>query len=98
MQKENIKILLADADQEIVNSLAGLFERAGFTVHTAHNGREAFDKAIRFQPHIVLAEVLLHNMDGIELCNELRNTSLTKNGIIAFCTDRSEDYSQIAAF
>lgn len=98
MQKENTKILLADPNQEMVSLLAGLFEKAGFIVHTAYNGREAFDKAVRFQPHIVLAEVLLSNMDGIELCNDLRSTSLTKNGIIAFYTDRGEDYSQIAAF
>lgn len=98
MQKENTKILLADPDHEIVHSLSGIFEKAGFTVFTAYNGREAFDKAVRFIPHVTLTEVVLPGMDGIELSNELRSTSLTRNGIIAFYTDRSEDYSQVAAF
>ena len=72
--------------------------REGYQVYTATNGKEAVAKAREVVPHLILLDVMMPEMDGIETCQEIRKQDELKNTLIAFLTARGEDYSQIAGF
>ncbi|TND07600.1 MAG: two-component system, OmpR family, alkaline phosphatase synthesis response regulator PhoP [Bacteroidetes bacterium] len=91
-------MLLVDDDEHILLSLKGIFEDAGYEVVCAESGREAIDIAKKFQPHLVILDVIMPGMDGIEVCHELRQVATLQKTLIAFYTARAEDYSQIAGF
>lgn len=74
------------------------FKNSGYEVLVADNAAMALRHAASRLPHILLSEVMLPDMDGIELCKLLRKDPLTSGMIILFSTVRSEDYSQVAAF
>lgn len=95
---ETYRILVVDSDEHILMLLNGIFSRQNYSVHCAESGREALSIAKKFAPHLILLDVVLNGMDGIETCVELRQIPVLKNSLIAFYTARSEDYSQIAAF
>jgi two-component system, OmpR family, alkaline phosphatase synthesis response regulator PhoP len=97
-EKDIFRLLVVDDDEHILLSLKGIFESEGFNVVCADNGREAIDIAKKFQPHLVILDVIMPGMDGIEICHELRNIPTLQKSLIAFYTARGEDYSQIAAF
>jgi len=92
------KILLVDDEQDIVDMIAYNLEREGFEVMTANNGRQAIEVANANVPDLVLLDVMMPEMDGMETCREMRDSALLRNVRIAFLTARSEDYSQIAGF
>lgn len=92
------KILLVDDEPDILTFLGYNIEKAGYEVHTSTNGRDAIQKASEIRPHLILLDVMMPEMDGIETCEELRKSKLHENSIIAFLTARGEDYSQIAGF
>lgn len=89
---------MVDDDEHILLSLKSIFEAAGFNVVCCGNGREAIDVAKKFQPHVIILDVIMPGMDGIEVCHELRQIPTLQKSLIAFYTARAEDYSQIAAF
>jgi two-component system alkaline phosphatase synthesis response regulator PhoP len=98
MQEQKHKILLVDDEQDILDLLEYNLEKEGFEVYTAHNGREAIDVAKKVVPNLVLLDVMMPEMDGMEACSEMRQIEKLKNTFIAFLTARGEDYSQIAGF
>jgi two-component system alkaline phosphatase synthesis response regulator PhoP len=93
-----MKILLVDDEQDILEFIRYNLEKEGYQVYTADNGRKAIELAQRVLPHLILLDVMMPEMDGIETCRELRSMSEFKNTVIAFLTARNEDYSQIAGF
>ncbi|MCK6639265.1 MAG: response regulator transcription factor [Bacteroidia bacterium] len=97
-QKEEYRILLVDDDEKMLSSLQSLFESEGFNVVCATSGREGIEIARRFQPHLILLDVIMPGMDGVETCQELRQLPTLQKSLIAFYTARNEDYSQIAGF
>lgn len=98
MDTSKYRILVVDDEPDIVEFLSYNLKKEGFQVDTASNGRLAIEKTQSFKPHLILLDVMMPDMDGIETCEELRNQPATKNTLIAFLTARSEDYSQIAGF
>jgi len=98
MAEKIFKLLVADDEPDILEFLSYNLEKEGFAVSTAVNGREAIDKAKRENPDIILLDVMMPEVDGMEACRTLRELPQFQNTIIAFLTARTEDYSQIAGF
>lgn len=96
--KEQFRILVVDDDEHILLSLKSIFESAGYSVNCAESGKEAIDIARKYQPHLIILDVIMPGMDGIETCHELRGIPTLQKSLIAFYTSRAEDYSQIAGF
>jgi two-component system alkaline phosphatase synthesis response regulator PhoP len=96
--KERYRIMLVDSDEHILLSLKGILENAGFSILCTDNGKEAIELAKKYQPHLVIMDVVMPGTDGIEICHDLKSIPTLQKTLIAFYTDRSEDYSQIAAF
>jgi two-component system alkaline phosphatase synthesis response regulator PhoP len=95
---KRIKILLVDDEQDILDFLGYNLEKENFEVHTANNGVDAIKAAEKLSPDLIVLDVMMPGMDGIETCREIRQINTLKNTIIAFLTARNEDYSQIAGF
>ncbi len=93
-----IKILLVDDEQDILDFLSYNLEKEGFKVDCATNGKDAIAKAKKQTPDLIVLDVMMPGMDGIETCREIRHIESLKNVLIAFLTARNEDYSQIAGF
>lgn len=93
-----MRILLVDDEQDILDIIEYNLEQEGFYVMTASTGKEALQIAEKFQPHLILMDVMMPEMDGIETCTQLRNLPQFANTIIALLTARGEDYSQLAGF
>lgn len=98
MEQTSHKILLVDDEPDILEFISYNLKKSGYEVSLAHTGKEAVVKAREIVPHLILLDVMMPEMDGIETCEELRSYPELKNTIIAFLTARSEDYSQIAGF
>jgi two-component system alkaline phosphatase synthesis response regulator PhoP len=100
MSTENIphKILLVDDEADILEFLSYNLKKEGFLVELADNGSDAIRIAKEFQPTLVLLDVMMPGMDGVETCRQLRELPFGKTLLIAFLTARGEDYSQIAGF
>lgn len=92
------RILLVDDEADILEFISYNLIREGYQVYTATNGKEAVAKAREVVPHLILLDVMMSEMDGIETCQEIRKQDELKNTLIAFLTARGEDYSQIAGF
>ena len=92
------KILLVDDESDILLLLKYNLEKEKFLVRTASNGREGIEVAKDFMPDIIVLDVMMPEMDGIETCLELRQIPELKNVLITFLTARGEDYSQIVGF
>jgi two-component system, OmpR family, alkaline phosphatase synthesis response regulator PhoP len=92
------KILIVDDEPDIVEFLSYNLKKEGFNIYSATNGKQAIQMVGKFQPHLVLLDVMMPEMDGIETCEKLREHNLNENMLIVFLTARSEDYSQIAGF
>ncbi len=95
MQK---KILLVDDESDILELIKYNLEKEDFEVQLAFNGRDAITVAKDFRPDLIILDVMMPEMDGVETCIELRKIDQLKNVLIAFLTARGEDYSQIAGF
>lgn len=98
MKKKDIKILLVDDEPDILEILSYNLSAEGYNVFTANNGAEGVAKAKKKQPHLIILDVMMPEMDGIEACEIIRNTQGLENTIITFLTARGEDYSQVAGF
>lgn len=92
------KILLVDDEADILELIKYNLDREGFEVRVAYNGKKAIAEAISFIPDLILLDVMMPEMDGVETCIELRKMPKLKHVVIAFLTARGEDYSQIAGF
>lgn len=92
------KILVVDDEPDILDFLQYNLKKEGYETATAENGRQAILKAHEFHPHLILLDIMMPVMDGIEACRELRADPEFKTTIIAFLTARGEDYSQVAGF
>ena len=90
------KILIADDEPDILEMLEYALERDGFEVYKAHDGEDTLRKAIKHMPDIILLDVMMPKVDGIEVCRTLRNDSKFENTIILILTARSEEYSEVA--
>jgi two-component system alkaline phosphatase synthesis response regulator PhoP len=97
-QKEEYRILLIDDDEKLLSSMQRAFESEAFNVVCATSGREGIEIARRFQPHLILLDIIMPGMDGVETCQEMRQLPVLQKSLIAFYTARNEDYSQIAGF
>lgn len=91
-------ILIVDDDRDILNFLSYNIKKEGFNVFTAENGKVALDTLHHIKPSLILLDVMMPVMDGMEACQLIREKSAGEQPIIAFLTSRAEDYSQIAGF
>ena len=98
MNKKDTKILLVDDEPDIIEIVGYNLKNAGYQVFTANNGKEAIIQAEKHQPHLVILDVMMPVMDGIETCETLRENPKFAETIITFLTARGEDYSQFAGF
>jgi two-component system alkaline phosphatase synthesis response regulator PhoP len=98
MDNSKFKILLVDDEPDIVEFLGYNLKKEGYTILTANNGKDAVEIAKKEIPHLIVLDVMMPDMDGIETCRELREQKNLQDVLIAFLTARSEDYTQIAGF
>lgn len=96
MENNEYTILLVDDEPDILEFLSYNLRREGYHVVTSINGKEAIRLAKKERPHLIILDVMMPEMDGIETCTELKTYPELKHTIIAFLTARGEDYSQIA--
>ena len=98
MKKENIKILLVDDEPDIVEIIRFNLERVGYQISTAYNGVEAIKVAEKEIPHLIILDIMMPGIDGIETCERLRQDSKFNDTVIMFLSARGEDYSYVSAF
>jgi two-component system alkaline phosphatase synthesis response regulator PhoP len=91
------KILIVEDDLDIVEFLEYNLSKEGFIIEKAYDGVEGLEKAAKFKPHLILLDIMMPNMDGIECCTELRSNSNFRDTIIVFLTARSESFTQVSA-
>jgi two-component system alkaline phosphatase synthesis response regulator PhoP len=92
------KILVVDDDPDIVEILRYNLSMAGYDIKSATNGKEAIKKAKIFLPEIILLDVMMPEMDGIETCTIIKEIPSLNNTRIIFLSARNEDYTQLSAF
>ncbi|HNW90106.1 MAG TPA: response regulator transcription factor [Bacteroidales bacterium] len=95
MDNEHI-ILLVDDEPDIVEFLSYNLKKEGFKVYTASNGIDGIKTAKEIIPHLIVLDVMMPGIDGIETCSELKKIPALSRSLIMFLTARGEDYSQIA--
>jgi two-component system alkaline phosphatase synthesis response regulator PhoP len=98
MKNDNQTILLVDDEPDILEFVSYNLGKEGYNVFTSSNGKDAIDIAIKEKPDLIILDVMMPDLDGIETCRVIRETPELKNTLIAFLTARNEDYSQIAGF
>src|SRR3990167_7164432 len=92
------KILLVDDENDILEFVSYNLSKEGFQVLTCNNGKEAIQLAKKENPDLIILDVMMPEMDGIETCHELRSIDKLKDTLIIFLSARGEDYSQVAGF
>lgn len=95
---EKYKILIVDDEPDILEFMQYNLEKEGFEVFLASSGKQALEVAKQELPDLIILDVMMPGMDGMETCRELRSDPRLRDTIIAFLTARNEDYSQIAGF
>ncbi|WP_372473678.1 response regulator transcription factor [Capnocytophaga sp. ARDL2] len=95
MKNNDIKILLVDDEQDILDLLCINLEIENYQIETASNGKEAIEIAKKFQPHLIVLDVMMPELNGIEACKQLRQNILFQDTIIAFLSANSEEQTQI---
>jgi two-component system alkaline phosphatase synthesis response regulator PhoP len=98
MKKKDIKILLVDDEPDILEIVGYNLSQEGYKIVTATNGKEAVAAAKKEHPQLIIMDVMMPEMDGMEACENIRRIPELANTIITFLTARSEDYSQVAGF
>ena len=98
MNEKDIKILLVDDEPDILEIVGYNLSNEGYQVITAENGMKAIKKAKKEKPHLIILDVMMPEMDGIEACENIRKIPELNNTVITFLTARGEDYSQVAGF
>ena len=98
MDNASIKILLVDDEPDILEIVGFHLKKEGYQIFKATKGTEAVINAKVVQPHLILLDIMMPEMDGIEACEKIRAIEGQENVLIAFFTARGEDYSQVAGF
>ncbi len=98
MKKKDITILLVDDEPDILEIVRYNLTAEGYTVITAENGAEGIVQAKKSRPHLIILDVMMPKMDGIEACEKMRKIPELSETVITFLTARGEDYSQVAGF
>ncbi len=98
MEQHPVNILLVDDEPDILEFMEYNLRKEGFSTLNARNGEEAVKMAVQHKPQLIILDIMMPVMDGIETCRLIRNHAELKNTLIAFLTARNEDYSQIAGF
>ncbi len=98
MKKSDIKILLVDDEPDIIEILRYNLTQEGYDVITAKDGESAINKAENNHPHLIIMDIMMPKMDGIEACSIIRSNPKFVDTIIVFLTARGEDYSHVAAY
>ena len=98
MKKSDIKILLVDDEPDILEIVGYNLSNEGYKIITAKNGVEGVKKAKKEKPQLIILDVMMPEMDGIEACERIRKIPELSDTIITFLTARGEDYSQVAGF
>ncbi|WP_417888901.1 response regulator transcription factor [Xanthomarina gelatinilytica] len=98
MNEKDIKILLVDDEPDILEIIGYNLSNEGYQVFTAENGIKAIKKAKKEKPQLIILDLMMPDMDGIETCENIRNIPELNNTVITFLTARGEDYSQVAGF
>ncbi|MBP2831433.1 response regulator transcription factor [Aquimarina sp. U1-2] len=98
MNTKDVTILLVDDEPDILEIVGYNLSTEGYNVVTAENGVEAIKIAKKKKPHLIILDVMMPEMDGIEACEQIRKLPDLQNTIITFLTARGEDYSQVAGF
>jgi two-component system alkaline phosphatase synthesis response regulator PhoP len=96
MEKSELKILLVDDEPDILEFVGYNIKKEGYSLLTSSNGKDAITLAVKEIPQLIILDIMMPEMDGIETCIELRKIPALKNTLIVFLTARSEDFSQIA--
>jgi len=98
MKKKDIQILLVDDEPDILEIVGYNLSSEGYSIITADNGADAVKIAKKKKPHLIILDVMMPEMDGIEACDQIRKMPDMEGTIITFLTARGEDYSQMAGF
>ena len=98
MKSSPLKILVVDDDLDIIEILKYNLNKSGYLVKSAKNGIEAIKRAKKFMPNIILMDVMMPEMSGIEACSEIKKIDELIETMIIFLSARSEDYTQISAY
>jgi len=95
MDNEAFTILLVDDEEDILDFVGYNLRKEGFIIETATNGRDAIRLALTVKPHLILLDVMMPEMDGIETCRELKRLKVLDETIVVFFTARNEEFTQI---
>jgi len=98
MSNTKHKILIVDDEPDIRELIEYNLKKEGYQVYTASNGQEGVAEAKRVLPDLIILDIMMPKMDGIEACRILRSMNDFKNTFMVFLTARSEEYSEIAGF
>ncbi len=98
MSNSKQKILIVDDEPDILELIEYNLNKEGYQVYVAHNGQEAVAEAKKYLPDLIILDVMMPKMDGIEACRIMRTMPEFKNTFMVFLTARSEEYSEIAGF
>ncbi len=98
MENSKYKVLLVDDEPDILEFLSYNLRKEGYEVLTAENGLKALEIAKKELPHLIVLDVMMPEMDGIETCTQMNEIPELEQSIKVFLTARSEDYSQLAGF
>jgi len=97
-KSQNFKILVVDDEPDILEFIEYNLKREGYEVFLASNGQEGIDRALAVQPDLIILDVMMPEIDGIETCRRMREMEDLNGSFIVFLTARSEEYSEIAGF
>lgn len=96
--KQSNRILVVDDEEDIIELLTYNLEKEGFSVKVATNGKQAVEVAKDFSPQLILMDIMMPELDGVEACRRMRQIPTLKETYIIFLTARSEEFTEIAAF
>ncbi|NND08015.1 MAG: response regulator transcription factor [Saprospiraceae bacterium] len=92
------KILIVDDEPDILEFVGYNLQREGYQIAQAENGHDAVTLASEIEPHLILLDIMMPEMDGVTTCHKIRQETACKDTVIAFLTARHEEYSEIAGF
>jgi len=97
MAENNCRILLVDDEPDIIEFLQYNLEKEGYLIESSLNGKDAIEKAIEFEPHIILLDLMMPGIDGVETCRRLREKKDLQNVLISFLSATTEEFAEVAA-
>ena len=96
--KDKVRVLLVDDEPDVCEFIGYNLKRNGFSVYTCNNGKQAIVKALQVHPHVIIMDVTMPEMDGIQTCKMMREKADFKNTIIAFFSARNESLAYREGF